>query len=53
MAMGVLNHGLREVIPAGTHPRFAVLVQRCWQADPTTRPSFLDALDELEAIKAL
>ena len=42
MAMGVLNHGLREVIPSTAHPRFAALVQRCWHHDPNARPSFIE-----------
>jgi hypothetical protein len=42
MAMGVLNHGMREVIPAGVHPRFSALIQLCWQQDPLSRPSFLE-----------
>lgn len=41
-----------ETIPEGTDPRYAALIQWCWHADPTKRPSIGDALDCLEDVYA-
>ena len=42
MAMAVLNHGMREVVPPGVDAEFSSLLQRCWHTDPGRRPSFLE-----------
>lgn len=52
IAMGVLNHGLRETIPDSTPPRYAALIRQCWAADPGERPDFLEVLEVLESLAA-
>ncbi|XP_031384033.1 serine/threonine-protein kinase STY46-like isoform X2 [Punica granatum] len=39
-AVGVVQKGIRPVIPRETHPKLAALLERCWQQDPTLRPDF-------------
>ncbi|RLN33570.1 hypothetical protein C2845_PM03G28660 [Panicum miliaceum] len=47
-----LYQGLRPQLPAKTHPGLANLMQRCWNAIPSARPSFSDIVTELEGIQA-
>ncbi|KAA8546141.1 hypothetical protein F0562_020965 [Nyssa sinensis] len=49
-AVGVVQKGLRPTIPKHTHPKLAVLLERCWQQDPTLRPDFSEILDILQQI---
>lgn len=41
-AVGVVQKGLRPVIPKNTHPRLTELLQRCWEQDPAERPVFCE-----------
>ncbi|KAG2633801.1 hypothetical protein PVAP13_2NG294900 [Panicum virgatum] len=50
-AAGVIE-GLRPQLPAKTHPGLTNLMQRCWNAIPSARPSFSDIITELEGIQA-
>ncbi|PAN11204.2 hypothetical protein PAHAL_2G149800 [Panicum hallii] len=50
-AAGVIE-GLRPQLPAKTHPGLVNLMQRCWNAMPSARPSFSDIVTELEGIQA-
>ncbi|KQJ89314.1 hypothetical protein BRADI_4g24825v3 [Brachypodium distachyon] len=43
---------MRPPLPENAHPRLLTLMQRCWDASPSKRPSFSDAITELEDIKA-
>ncbi len=45
-----LSAGDRPVIPSGTDPGYAALIQECWNQDPTKRPTFLQILTKLEPI---
>ncbi|KAM2621680.1 hypothetical protein TB2_026402 [Malus domestica] len=47
-AVGVVQKSLRPTIPKTTHPRFAELLERCWQQDPTQRPPFSDIIEILQ-----
>lgn len=47
-AVGVVQKALRPTIPKTTHPRFAELLERCWQQDPTQRPHFSDIVEILQ-----
>ncbi|XP_050127803.1 serine/threonine-protein kinase STY17-like isoform X2 [Malus sylvestris] len=47
-AVGVVQKSLRPTIPKTTHPRFAELLERCWQQDPTQRPPFSDIVEILQ-----
>ncbi|XP_039824086.1 serine/threonine-protein kinase STY46-like isoform X5 [Panicum virgatum] len=44
--------GLRPQVPENAHPRLLILMQRCWEALPSNRPSFADIITELEDIQA-
>lgn len=47
-AVGVVQKGLRPIIPKQTHPRLAELLERCWQQDPTLRPDFSEITEILQ-----
>ncbi|GMI82455.1 serine/threonine/tyrosine kinase 46 [Hibiscus trionum] len=47
-AVGVVQKGLRPVIPKHTHPKFVELLERCWQQDPSLRPEFSEISNILE-----
>ncbi|RWR86867.1 Protein kinase domain-containing protein [Cinnamomum micranthum f. kanehirae] len=48
-ALGV-RKGLRPELPENMHPRLLDLMQRCWDAVPSQRPSFSEIRVELEDI---
>ncbi|MED6194576.1 hypothetical protein PIB30_029846 [Stylosanthes scabra] len=48
-ALGV-RQGLRPELPKHGHPKLLYLMQRCWEADPSNRPSFQEITVELENI---
>lgn len=41
---------LRPTIPKNTHPKFAELLERCWQQDPTQRPDFSEIVEILQRL---
>ncbi|MBA0720512.1 hypothetical protein Golax_008129 [Gossypium laxum] len=47
-AVGVVQKGLRPVIPQHTRPKFVELLERCWQQDPSIRPEFSEITNLLE-----
>ncbi|KAL6638883.1 hypothetical protein ACP70R_023519 [Stipagrostis hirtigluma subsp. patula] len=47
----VLSDGLRPELPENRHPRLLNLMQICWDAAPSNRPSFTDIITELEDIQ--
>ncbi|KAL3505445.1 hypothetical protein ACH5RR_035286 [Cinchona calisaya] len=49
-AVGVVQKGLRPVIPRHTHSLVVELLERCWQQDPSLRPEFSDIIDILQNI---
>ncbi|PKI78657.1 hypothetical protein CRG98_000882 [Punica granatum] len=46
-AVGVVQKGLRPIIPKNTHPKLVELLERCWQQDPTLRPDFSEIIEIL------
>lgn len=50
-AVGV-RQGLRPEIPENAHSRLVKLMQRCWDAIPSDRPTFAEIIPELEDIQA-
>ncbi|BBH08846.1 ACT-like protein tyrosine kinase family protein [Prunus dulcis] len=48
-ALGV-RQGLRPDLPSTGHPKLLELMQRCWDADPSNRPSFSDIIAQLECL---
>ncbi|GAA0150768.1 non-receptor serine/threonine protein kinase [Lithospermum erythrorhizon] len=49
-AIGVVQKGLRPTIPKNTNVRFAELLERCWQQDPSLRPDFTEIVKVLQLI---
>ncbi|KAK8505843.1 hypothetical protein V6N12_042868 [Hibiscus sabdariffa] len=49
-AVGVVQKGLRPIIPKNTNPKLAELLERCWQLDPTLRPDFSEIIEILQQI---
>ncbi|KAL0438239.1 UNVERIFIED_CONTAM: Serine/threonine-protein kinase STY46 [Sesamum latifolium] len=48
-ALGV-RQGLRPELPKNAHPKLLDLMQRCWEAVPSNRPSFSEIRIELEEL---
>ncbi|KAL6226960.1 hypothetical protein ACLB2K_000919 [Fragaria x ananassa] len=46
-AVGVVQKALRPTIPKNTNPKFAELLDKCWQQDPTQRPDFSEIVEIL------
>ncbi|GAB2253143.1 hypothetical protein Droror1_Dr00005990 [Drosera rotundifolia] len=46
-AVGVVQKGLRPIIPKTTPLKLSQLLERCWQQDPTLRPDFSEILEIL------
>jgi hypothetical protein len=42
---------MRPKIPDNTPEAFAKLMKRCWDRQPTSRPTFNDVIRELENMK--
>lgn len=49
-AVGVVQQGLRPIIPKQTHPNLAELIEKCWQQDPILRPNFSEIIEKLQQI---
>ncbi|XP_048336424.2 serine/threonine-protein kinase STY46 isoform X1 [Ziziphus jujuba] len=49
-AVGVVQKGLRPVIPKHTNPKLAELLERCWQQDPALRPDFSEITEILKQL---
>ncbi|XP_050383720.1 serine/threonine-protein kinase STY17-like [Argentina anserina] len=47
-AVGVVQKALRPTIPKNTNPKFAELLERCWQQDPIQRPDFSEIVEILQ-----
>jgi len=45
-----VRQGFRLEIPLSVHPRLSKLIQRCWEENPHTRPTFSEIIVELEDI---
>jgi serine/threonine protein kinase len=46
----VCYHHVRPPIPPNSLPRLAALIEACWTADPTRRPSFDQIIAQLDHI---
>ncbi|KAK7838645.1 mechanosensitive ion channel protein 4 [Quercus suber] len=47
-AIGLVQKGLRPIIPKHTHPKLAELLEKCWQQDPVLRPDFSEIIEILQ-----
>lgn len=53
LTTAIVSDGLRPALPgdkSGTPSRLVSLIQRCWDANPKSRPSFSDIIMDLESI---
>jgi hypothetical protein len=51
VSMEVLNNDLRPAIPKKTPDAFVRLMKKCWDRDPSRRPSFKDIIKDLQTMK--
>ncbi|KAH9297183.1 hypothetical protein KI387_028865, partial [Taxus chinensis] len=49
---GIVNNTLRPPIPSSCDPAWKSLMERCWSADPSTRPNFTEITNRLRAMAA-
>ncbi|KAJ3672367.1 hypothetical protein LUZ60_007088 [Juncus effusus] len=49
-AIGVVQKAIRPTIPKGTNPKFAEIMEKCWQQDPCKRPDFATVVQVLQHI---
>uniref|UniRef100_A0A0E0E6I7 Protein kinase domain-containing protein n=1 Tax=Oryza meridionalis TaxID=40149 RepID=A0A0E0E6I7_9ORYZ len=49
-AIGVVQEGLRPVIPKATDPKLTLLLESCWQQNAVNRPDFVQILQKLDEI---
>ena len=49
--MEVLNNDMRPKIPKNTPDTYVRLMKKCWDRDPSKRPSFKEIIKELQSMK--
>jgi mitogen-activated protein kinase kinase kinase 9 len=49
--MEVLNNDMRPKIPKNTPDAFVRLMKKCWDREPSKRPSFKEIVKELQSMK--
>eukprot|EP01018_Ginkgo_biloba_P039929 Gb_25639 [translate_table: standard] len=49
---GIVNNTLRPPVPNCCDPAWRSLMERCWSADPSARPTFTEITNELRAMAA-
>jgi len=47
----VVTNDLRPTIPDNVPTNLAKLIRKCWDRDPTKRPSFIEIIKDLESFK--
>ncbi|XP_071709785.1 serine/threonine-protein kinase STY46-like isoform X2 [Rutidosis leptorrhynchoides] len=52
-AIGVVQKGLRPIIPEHTHPKIMELLEQCWQQDPSLRPEFSEIITMLKHLSTM
>lgn len=49
---GIVSNTLRPPVPENCDPEWRSLMERCWSAEPSERPSFTEIANELRAMAA-
>ncbi|KAJ6813927.1 serine/threonine-protein kinase B-raf-like [Iris pallida] len=49
---GIVSNTLRPPVPETCEPQWRSLMERCWSADPSERPSFTEIADRLRSMAA-
>ncbi|VFQ61336.1 unnamed protein product [Cuscuta campestris] len=52
IVMGIVNNTLRPCVPESCDADWKALMERCWCAEPSERPTFTEIANELRAIAA-
>ncbi|VAI71248.1 unnamed protein product [Triticum turgidum subsp. durum] len=47
---GIVNNTLRPLVPESCDPQWRSLMEQCWLAEPTERPSFTEVVKRLRAM---
>ncbi|XP_044956536.1 uncharacterized protein LOC123407468 isoform X1 [Hordeum vulgare subsp. vulgare] len=47
---GIVNNTLRPLVPESCDPQWRSLMEQCWSAEPTERPSFTEVVKRLRAM---
>lgn len=50
MTGGIVKDTLRPTVPEKCDPEWKKLMEQCWSADPTTRPSFTEITNRLRSM---
>ncbi|XP_028549150.1 uncharacterized protein LOC110096990 isoform X4 [Dendrobium catenatum] len=50
---GIVSNTLRPTVPDSCDPEWGALMERCWSAEPTDRPSFTEIANRLRSMEAL
>ena len=45
-----MNNTLRPLVPESCDPQWRSLMEQCWSAEPTERPSFTEVVKRLRAM---
>lgn len=49
---GIVSNTLRPVVPDSCDPEWGALMEQCWSAEPTERPSFTEIANRLRSMAA-
>ena len=47
-----MSNTLRPPVPDSCDPEWRALMEKCWSADPSERPSFTEVVERLRSIEA-
>lgn len=47
---GIVNNTLRPLVPESCNPQWRSLMEQCWSAEPSERPSFTEVVKRLRAM---
>ncbi|CAM0913094.1 unnamed protein product [Alopecurus aequalis] len=47
---GIVNNTLRPLVPESCDPQWRSLMEQCWSAEPSERPSFMEVVQRLRAM---
>ncbi|KAH0453765.1 hypothetical protein IEQ34_018089 [Dendrobium chrysotoxum] len=50
---GIVSNTLRPTVPDSCDPEWGALMEQCWSAEPTDRPSFTEIANRLRSMAAL
>lgn len=49
---GIVSNTLRPPVPESCDPQWRALMEKCWSADPSERPSFTEIAERLRSMAA-